>query len=92
MLKQLGCDRLKIRPWFVGADGEPNRMPVACAIVELALGLDLGVIAEGVDSRQAAELLAGIGCHEAQGPYFGMPIPSCAFAARLRSDSCNTRP
>lgn len=92
VLKQLGCNRLKIRPWFVGAGGEQNRMPVACAIVELALALDLAVIAEGVDSKQAAELLAGIGCHEAQGPYFGVPIHSSAFAARLRPVSYNIRP
>jgi EAL domain-containing protein (putative c-di-GMP-specific phosphodiesterase class I) len=85
VLKQLGCTRLKIRPRFVAANDGSDRMPFACAIVELALALDLGVIAEGVESKRAAGILANIGCHEAQGPYFGAPISSGAFAARLRA-------
>ncbi len=45
-------------------------------IVEMAKSLDIAVIAEGVESRQHAEILAEIGCDAIQGFGFARPMPA----------------
>jgi len=45
-------------------------------IVAMAKGLNLNVIAEGVESQAQLEYLRGIDCSEAQGFLFGKPLPS----------------
>ncbi|MCK4834851.1 MAG: bifunctional diguanylate cyclase/phosphodiesterase, partial [Gammaproteobacteria bacterium] len=44
-------------------------------IVSMAKGLNLNVIAEGVESQSQLEYLRGIECSEAQGFLFGKPLP-----------------
>ena len=44
-------------------------------IVSMAKGLNLNVIAEGVESQSQLECLRGIECSEAQGFLFGKPLP-----------------
>ncbi|NOQ88154.1 MAG: EAL domain-containing protein [Gammaproteobacteria bacterium] len=44
-------------------------------IVAMAKGLNLNVIAEGVESQSQLEYLRGIDCNEAQGFLFGKPLP-----------------
>ena len=45
-------------------------------IVAMARGLNLNVIAEGVESQQQLEYLQEIECSEAQGFLFGKPLPA----------------
>jgi EAL domain-containing protein (putative c-di-GMP-specific phosphodiesterase class I) len=49
--------------------------------------LGLSVIAEGIEDRATADLLAGIGCEEGQGYYFGRPMPATEFAQKFLPDS-----
>jgi len=44
-------------------------------IVAMAKGLDLNVVAEGVESQAQLEYLRAIDCSEAQGFLFGKPLP-----------------
>ena len=37
------------------------------------------MIAEGIESRATADLLASMGCEEGQGYFFGRPMPVQAF-------------
>jgi EAL domain-containing protein (putative c-di-GMP-specific phosphodiesterase class I) len=83
LLRQICCDRLKIHPTFLQVTADHSRLPVARAIISLARGLGLAVLAEGVETKRATEILAGYGCHDGQGPYFGSSIPSPVFAAGL---------
>jgi EAL domain-containing protein (putative c-di-GMP-specific phosphodiesterase class I) len=83
LLQQLGCDRIKIHPTFLTASGALNRLPVARAMIDLAHHLRMGTVAEGIESRRCAELLAQYGCGEGQGSYFGGALTSSAFAAGL---------
>jgi EAL domain-containing protein (putative c-di-GMP-specific phosphodiesterase class I) len=41
----------------------------------MSLGLNLNVIAEGVEAESQLEFLAALGCHEYQGYLFSRPLP-----------------
>ncbi|WP_082150810.1 PAS domain S-box protein [Chromobacterium sp. LK1] len=84
-LKRLSLDRLKIDQSFVrDLDCDPNSASIATAILSLARGLKLAVIAEGVETEAQAAFLRGRGCDEMQGFYFSRPQPAPAFAQLLR--------
>lgn len=74
-LKRYKIDKLKIDQSFV-RNMEVDRHDVAIirAIIQLAKGLDLRTIAEGVETVGQLELLRSEGCDEAQGYYFSHPL------------------
>jgi diguanylate cyclase (GGDEF)-like protein/PAS domain S-box-containing protein len=76
-LKRFRVDKLKIDQSFV-RNMEVDRHDVAIirAIIQLASGLDLRTIAEGVETEGQLELLRSEGCDEAQGYYFSHPLPA----------------
>jgi diguanylate cyclase (GGDEF)-like protein/PAS domain S-box-containing protein len=56
---------------------------IVTAVIGMAHGLNLKVVAEGVETREELEFLAGQQCDEAQGHYFSRPLPAPAFAKLL---------
>jgi diguanylate cyclase (GGDEF)-like protein len=55
------------------------------AILGVAREIDLEAIAEGVETRAQAELLAELGCRQMQGACFGQPVPAAAIEPVLKS-------
>lgn len=49
------------------------------AMVALSHKLGYRVVAEGVETEQAAAILAGLGCEEAQGFFFAHPLEAASF-------------
>ncbi len=49
-------------------------------IIAMANTLDMKTLAEGVESAAQAALLAEMGCNQAQGYFFGKPLPADRFA------------
>jgi len=54
-------------------------------MVAMAHKLGYRVVAEGVETSSAAEIVAGLGCEEAQGFWFARPMEADAFASWMRS-------
>uniref|UniRef100_UPI00374DF5D9 EAL domain-containing protein n=1 Tax=Undibacterium sp. TaxID=1914977 RepID=UPI00374DF5D9 len=56
---------------------------IALAIVSMAHSLRLKVIAEGVEDASQAQILAEMGCDEAQGYWYARPMPADQIAGWL---------
>jgi diguanylate cyclase (GGDEF)-like protein/PAS domain S-box-containing protein len=75
-LRKLPIDILKLDRSFVAELGEAGADAVSKTVVKLALDLGLSVIAEGVETEEQRDLLAGMGCGLAQGWLFGRAVPA----------------
>ncbi|MEZ5246379.1 MAG: EAL domain-containing protein [Acidimicrobiales bacterium] len=83
-LKRFPVDALKIDRAFVSDLGDDaSDVAFVRSIVSLADALGLDVVAEGVETAAQAAILIELGCHRAQGFYFGRPASADAFRARL---------
>jgi len=94
-LLQYEVDRLKIDRSFVNRSADdPNAAAIVRAIISMAHGLNLKVVAEGVETNGQLNFLLRRRCDEAQGFYFGKPIPASMVreAARLISIQRDTEP
>jgi len=75
-LKQLPIDILKIDKSFVSElVTDPKSDVLARAIIQMAQGMDLRVIAEGVETQSQMARLRELGCDIAQGYYIDRPMP-----------------
>jgi EAL domain-containing protein (putative c-di-GMP-specific phosphodiesterase class I) len=75
-LKRFPIDTLKIDRSFVQDLPAPADAAIVKSIIQLAQGLRLRVVAEGVERKEQLDFLAANGCKEVQGFYFGSPIRS----------------
>jgi EAL domain-containing protein (putative c-di-GMP-specific phosphodiesterase class I) len=73
-LDQLSADQLKIDRSFVEKLQLGSDSNIAKMIVDLGLMLKLEVLAEGVETEEQLKILAGLGCHYAQGYLFSRPL------------------
>ena len=74
-LKKLPVSSIKIDKSFtLNMESDNDSAVIVRAIVDLGHNLGLKVIAEGVETREAKEMLADFGCDDAQGYYFSRPI------------------
>ena len=79
-LQRLPVDTVKIDRSFIEQmeEGRQDRVMVA-SIIELAGHLDLGVLAEGVETPGQLSLLESLGCDEVQGFLIAPPLAEEAF-------------
>jgi diguanylate cyclase (GGDEF)-like protein len=83
-LKSLPVDTIKIDRGFVRDLGtNPDDRAIVRAIIALAKAFQLEVVAEGVETEEAAGVLLHYGCHRAQGFLLSHPIESGATESLL---------
>lgn len=74
-LKSLPIDTLKIDRSFVqNLDGSADDLAIVRAIVSLGEAFGLGLVAVGLESEAAAQMLVQLGCHQAQGFLLSPPV------------------
>ncbi len=80
-LRRFPIDRIKIDRSFVcDINGSQSDGALARAVIMLAHGLNIGVVAEGVETAAQLSLLRHFGCDEAQGYLLGEPMSGDALA------------
>lgn len=76
-LSTLPVDIIKIDKEFIQgiATGNLTKNSLLGAIIGIGKNLGYQIIAEGVEEKVQADYLKALGCHYAQGYYFGKPLP-----------------
>ena len=84
-IKQLPIDTLKIdRSFIQDCLTDNNDKAIVRAIISMAKSLELGIVAEGVETREQLNFLKMMNCPSYQGYYFSRPIPEDEFIALLQ--------
>ncbi|NMO94432.1 putative bifunctional diguanylate cyclase/phosphodiesterase [Paenibacillus lemnae] len=74
---------LKIDRSFIQKSSLFFKQAIIRNMVAIAGNLDLGIIAEGVETREQAEFLLSTGCHDMQGYFFGKPMAADSMSRWL---------
>lgn len=76
-LRRLPATYLKIDKTFVDdVSKDPKAKQLVQNIILMGHGLGMKIIAEGVEHKEQADIMIGMGCDFAQGYYFGRPAPA----------------
>jgi diguanylate cyclase (GGDEF)-like protein/PAS domain S-box-containing protein len=76
-LRSFPLDTVKIDQAFIHEiESSPSDRAIVSAIIAMAHGLSLRVIAEGVETEEQLAFLRESGCEEVQGYLFGRPAPA----------------
>jgi diguanylate cyclase (GGDEF)-like protein/PAS domain S-box-containing protein len=86
-LKQFPVDALKIDQSFIrNLPDNKDDAQITRTIISMAHNLGLGVIAEGVETKEQLEFLQQVQCEEVQGYYFSRPIPDDALVKLINKN------
>ena len=73
-------DRIKIAKELIDdIESNHNAYVIVKVIIQMAQGLGLATIAEGVENRGQLDILRDLECGQIQGYYFGRPLPPDQF-------------
>ncbi|MCY6959077.1 EAL domain-containing protein [Clostridium brassicae] len=83
-LKNLPIDSIKLDKSFVdNLTMDSKERFIVSTIINLSHGVDLKVIAEGVESKEQLKILQEYKCDEIQGYYFSKPVPPKEFEIKF---------
>ncbi|NVN57375.1 EAL domain-containing protein [bacterium Scap17] len=83
-LKDFPVDKLKLDRAFIRSlPGERADAAITMAVLAMAKGLGMEMIAEGVETAEQREYLVSNGCGWIQGVYFSRPAPAGEVIERL---------
>jgi diguanylate cyclase (GGDEF)-like protein/PAS domain S-box-containing protein len=84
-LKQFPIDRLKIDRAFVrDVNSDPDDAAITKAVIAMASGMQMGVVAEGVETEAQLRFLRAKHCDEIQGYLLSRPLPAEDMTPFLR--------
>jgi diguanylate cyclase (GGDEF)-like protein/PAS domain S-box-containing protein len=80
-LQAFPFDKIKIDQSFIAnLKSNPQSAAIVCAVVGLARGLNLPVLAEGVETKAQLDFLTAESCDEVQGYLVGRPNPIAEYS------------
>ncbi len=83
-LRKLPLDTIKIDRSFVsGLGSDAADLPIIQAVISLAHGLGIDVVAEGIETAAQLACLRDLGCDRGQGFAFARPLPPDDLEAML---------
>lgn len=84
ILRDIPFDVLKIDRGFVNESvTSESSIIIMQKIIEMAKGLNIEVICEGVETKEQVETLRNLGCTQVQGYYYGKPMPMEEFLEKF---------
>jgi len=86
-LTEIELDLIKIDKAFIDVIDATTDSPVADLTIRLAAALELGVVAEGVETEAQATWLRERGCQRAQGFLYSPPLRSAEFEDRFLGEA-----
>ena len=83
-LRHLPLDTIKIDRVFINRlEDAPANLPIVSAVVSLAHGLGIDVVAEGIETAAQADRLRDLGCDRGQGFLFSAALPASRVTRAL---------
>jgi diguanylate cyclase (GGDEF)-like protein/PAS domain S-box-containing protein len=90
-LKKFPLNTIKIDQSFIQElTTDANDAAIVSAVIALGRGLNLSVVAEGVETQEQMESLRSLNCSEMQGYLFSKPLPVEAATHFLQKHQLNT--
>ncbi len=86
-LQTLPINTLKMDRSFVQGIKSKGDNSIINAIIAMAKGLNLDLIAEGVETQPQVDHLMSAGCHLAQGFFYSLPLPEEALLGLLKENT-----
>ena len=90
-LQAFPFDKIKIdRAFVVNLGRNPQSAAIVRAVIGLGHGLEMSIVAEGVETLEQLAFLVDVGCDAVQGYFIGKPLPIGQYAALVGRDDGNT--
>jgi diguanylate cyclase (GGDEF)-like protein/PAS domain S-box-containing protein len=88
-LQAFPFDKIKIdRAFVMNLGRNPQSAAIVRAVIDLGHGLEMSIVAEGVETQEQLGFLSEEGCDAVQGYFIGKPFPIGKYATLVgRSDS-----
>lgn len=84
-IKKLPINTIKIDRSFVSnIAGNSDDAAIVTAVINMAQGLRLSVIAKGIEAVDQLDILKSVNCQNMQGYYFCRPLPAVELSSFLR--------
>jgi diguanylate cyclase (GGDEF)-like protein/PAS domain S-box-containing protein len=89
-LQAFPFDKIKIdRAFVMNLGRNPQSAAIVRAVIGLGHGLEMSIVAEGVETQEQLTFLAEQGCDAVQGYFIGKPLPIGQYAALVGRDGGN---
>jgi EAL domain-containing protein (putative c-di-GMP-specific phosphodiesterase class I) len=89
-LQAFPFDKIKIdRAFVMNLGRNPQSAAIVRAVIDLGHGMEMSIVAEGVETAEQLGFLASEGCDAVQGYLLGKPLPIAQYAALVGRDNAN---
>ena len=89
-LQAFPFDKIKVdRTFIVNLGRNPQSAAIVRAVIDLGHGLEMSIVAEGVETAEQLSFLADEGCDAVQGYLIGKPLPIGQYPALIGREGGN---